>query len=576
MVRPREAPRLVATRWTAVVVAVLGVVLSLTAALGQQSRQRADARAAFVSESRQITDAVEDQLSRYAVAGQAIAAFLEQPGEVTAEEYAAFVETLRREGALASAQGFNVSRLTDPSGATARIEYVHPFERNRAALGFDLLSNPLAARPARQAARIGRPQLSEALTLAVERQGQAGVAVLTPVRDGGGDVTGWSHVVLRGQDFLDQLPFVSDDVALRLSDVTPDGERLIGWFPDAGTAREALATSPLRATVRHTILGQEWTFDYAGLPELVGRRTSVAPALILAGGLLATGFAVVLIQILRRSEHRARGLAAMRTLELREANERLAQNIAELEQAAKIKDDFLSVVSHEFRTPLTVIRGTSSTTLTFRRDELDDETLEALERIDRNADRLDGLVDDLLTSARLRSGTVEAEARDVPLREAAMLVAGDLGLSLADGSLRVEVPPAAAVRVDPEHLTRILTNLLSNAVKYGAPPVIVETTGTERDTVELTVRDHGPGVPDAVRQRLFERFSSSNRPGPGARGVGLGLSIVRQLAELNGGAVRYDGSSSGARFVVTLPAAPRSSSGPRDGLTLDGGVRPER
>jgi signal transduction histidine kinase len=136
------------------------------------------------------------------------------------------------------------------------------------------------------------------------------------------------------------------------------------------------------------------------------------------------------------------------------------------------------------------------------------------------------------------------------------LDADGLGTRSVTVDARRAIREAAASVADPRHLTQILMNLLSNALKYGVPPVEVTVDG--RNPVAIDVRDHGDGVPADFVPRLFDRFTRADTPASRARkGTGLGLYIVRQLVETNGGAVEYrDHPGDGGCFTVRLPAAP--------------------
>jgi signal transduction histidine kinase len=111
------------------------------------------------------------------------------------------------------------------------------------------------------------------------------------------------------------------------------------------------------------------------------------------------------------------------------------------------------------------------------------------------------------------------------------------------------------VRADPAYLDEIVVNLVENADKYGAPPITV-SAHQAGDVVELTVSDHGPGVPEDFVPRLFERYTRADDTPDHPRGSGLGLYLVDKLARACGGSVRYEPNHPhGARFIVTLPAA---------------------
>lgn len=232
--------------------------------------------------------------------------------------------------------------------------------------------------------------------------------------------------------------------------------------------------------------------------------------------------------------------------------ERLRRANEHLEQADRAKDDFLSMLSHELRNPVTSVLGFAATLerswdrmSPARRNDL-------LARIHANAERQVRMIDDLLQTSRIVSGDLDVRSRSVPLGP---LVDDALDhLDLPAGEVTVDAEPAV-VRVDPDHIRQVVTNLVTNARKYGRPPIEVTVRQRGR-TVELVVRDHGEGVPAGFVPDLFERFTQASvetdQPGSG---VGLGLAIARRLACANGGDLRYAGGDDGAVFVLELPAA---------------------
>src|SRR5437763_1020778 len=234
-----------------------------------------------------------------------------------------------------------------------------------------------------------------------------------------------------------------------------------------------------------------------------------------------------------------------RTAELSVANNALRSTLAELERANselrrldELKSDFVAMVSHELRSPLTSILGYCSTMMRHW-DRVDDERKRSfIDIIERQSRRLSGLVNDLLEMSRIESGHLETKLQPLVMRG----VLDELAAEYHDriGDLRRNGDLEAAVLADVDHLHRVLINLLDNAIKYGAEPV---TIAVERraDDVVLAVRDAGPGVAEEFRPRLFEKFAqASSGSTRKATGTGLGLSIVRGLVEAMGGAVAYE------------------------------------
>lgn len=221
----------------------------------------------------------------------------------------------------------------------------------------------------------------------------------------------------------------------------------------------------------------------------------------------------------------------------------------ELQAAAEVKSRFVSIVSHELRSPLAAILGFAAL-MDLDWEELDEEDKRNYVRsIERQSRRLNRLVEDLLMVSRLETGTVETRPTDFDLCETIEQAINDLNIAVA----KVVCPPGTRVYADGDHVTQMLVNFLTNAVLYGAPPIRVNVElGVE--FVDLKVCDAGRGVEEGFLSRLFQPFARAR--GVKSAGSGLGLSIVRGLARANGGDSWYEPvEPHGACFVVRLPAA---------------------
>jgi PAS domain S-box-containing protein len=230
----------------------------------------------------------------------------------------------------------------------------------------------------------------------------------------------------------------------------------------------------------------------------------------------------------------------------------------EAEEASRLKDEFLAVVSHELRSPLSAITGWASLMHSGKLDP--EETARAAETILRNAQIQTQLISDLLDVSAIVSGRLRLDIVPSSLGSVVKAALEVVRPAAQAKSIHLEVsiePTAHAVAADPGRLQQVCWNLLSNAIKFthsgGTVQVRLRRTGS---SAELVVSDNGKGISSNLLPVIFERF----RQGDGSTtrehgGLGLGLAIVKHLVELHGGEVKVwsDGPGKGAEFVVHLP-----------------------
>lgn len=232
-----------------------------------------------------------------------------------------------------------------------------------------------------------------------------------------------------------------------------------------------------------------------------------------------------------------------------------------LREIDRMKDELVALVSHELRTPLTSIRGYLELLL----DEADEAGLDAthvdwLRVIDRNAERLLRLVEDLLLKAR--AGAIALEKTDVDLAtvveqciQAGVPGAASRGITLACQT--EELPP---ITVDRVRMGQVIDNLVSNALKFTPPGGRVDVRAFVHGSgVRIEVADTGVGIPEDEQDRLFERFYRTEQAQSAAvPGVGLGLSIAKAIIDAHGGAIScVSGKGSGTTFIVDVPLSRR-------------------
>lgn len=234
-------------------------------------------------------------------------------------------------------------------------------------------------------------------------------------------------------------------------------------------------------------------------------------------------------------------------------------DVTEMRRLEKMRREFVANASHELRTPISIIRANAETLL--ERGGLDNEEFREkfLDAIRRNATRLELLISDLLDLSRIEAERREVHLRSLLVRDVVERVTTLLSRRATESrvSVLIEVGPEESIVADEKALEQILVNLVENAIKYSDQPdghvwIRTEVTG---ERMKILVDDEGPGIPEAARTRIFERFyrvdaGRSRELG----GTGLGLAIVKHLAQMLGGEVSVTPRSPrGSRFCVDLP-----------------------
>lgn len=309
---------------------------------------------------------------------------------------------------------------------------------------------------------------------------------------------------------------------------------------DVATAAQLTAQSAVDRTAA-------MTRDDLIRDALAAERTATVVALV--GALLLMAGAALVWAVLGRYQRtfdEAWAVAAERQTALEESNE-------QLRLLAETRERFISVLSHELRSPLAVI-GAAGETLHHHGDELDPATRHhILESLRRQVGRQQRMIDDLLLVARHANLDPEPKPTQVDVAELLRLV--DRGDTVGGPHTSFDAEPGTVARVDEHHLEQVIDNLVRNAEKYGGERIEVRARATG-DEVVITVADDGPGVPDELRPSLFEPFTQGAE---GEDGVGLGLSISRRLVEANGGTITYrDAPGGGALFEIRIPRAART------------------
>jgi signal transduction histidine kinase len=337
---------------------------------------------------------------------------------------------------------------------------------------------------------------------------------------------------------------VARRAANQLQGATPADAAVLGVATVISTG-EPLIRERLEASARGDGIGAEVMRDLSA-------RAALAVPLHARGQALG---AIVLLSSARRARF------SLEDVELGEDLARLVSSAIEAsrlyrraQEAVSARDEFLSIASHELKTPLTsLVLHTDSLRTAVRRGTLD-QAAGKVELIRRSVDRLSRLVASLLDISRISSGRLDLEVEEVDLADVAREVVArfDEEAVRAGCTLLLQAEPVKG-RWDRMRLDQVITNLLSNAVKYGPGKPVVVRVEPDGDRGVLSVRDHGIGISDEDQRRIFQRFERAvSKRNYG--GFGLGLWIVRQIVEGLGGIVRVE-SAPGAGSVFTVELA---------------------
>ena len=286
--------------------------------------------------------------------------------------------------------------------------------------------------------------------------------------------------------------------------------------------------------------------------------------------------AVIAGQLSTRARRRAEEAEASRMEverlyeELRAAFER-ASHAEALRQSERLKSALLDAVTHDIRTPLTSIKASVTTLLDELRGRagggragaLDPESRrEMLEVIDEESDRLNRFVEGLIELARIEAGELRLRLRWGAVDEVVSAALARAEPLTRDHQVRVEIEPELpAARVDPHAVAEVVYTLVDNAAKYSPPGTAIRVAASraEGDRVHIAVEDEGRGIPEDLRERVFDKFFRATRDGDAGghrpAGTGMGLAIARGIVEAHGGRIWAEGrgGGAGARVVFSLP-----------------------
>lgn len=544
------------------------VITAVATAYVWNSSQAAD-RTRFERSVQSTVDGIQDRLATYTNVLRAASGLFAAAEDVTRDQFRGYVRHLQIQTRHPGIQGIGISIRVRPQHVenvlsdlranelsdfriwpeAPREEYhtivlLEPANRaNRSTIGYDMFTEPVRRTAMERARDSGEPVISAPVTLS----GARGFILFVPIylTEAIPSSIDERRASLYGFVFA---PFVAEDLFAATFGRRPAPVAVSVMDGDvalyASDPRNVFDLAPYKAARPMPIAGRLWLLRLASRQTAAG--VSVLTVATTAGGILIA----VLLFLLLRVQLRARTTAE-------EIAETLLRSEAELQQANRAKDEFLATLSHELRTPMTAILGWSK----LLADSLDAEARAlAVDAIQKSARVQAQLIDDLLDVSRITAGKMRIDPRPLELGPI-IRAAVDAVTPAADAKgvkLTVNIPgQPVLVSGDANRLQQVIWNLVANAVKFtpreGRVDVALAQKGSD---ASISVADTGQGIDPLFLPHVFERFRQADSSTTRAHtGLGLGLAIVRYLAELHGGSVTAfsEGEGKGARFEVRLP-----------------------
>jgi signal transduction histidine kinase len=567
----RRVPR-PTSRTLPFLVLLVALLITLLSTVSFAAGARANDQLRFEREVQQTQTSIAARLDTYTTILRGVAGLFAASDGVTRAEFRAYVERLGLRERYPGVQGIGFSRRVPPGQEDAltasiraqgladfeiwppgprdelhTIVYLEPLDRrNRAALGFDMFSEPARraamerARDTGQAAATGRVTLVQE----IDAEQQAGFLLYVPVYRGDRvpetveerreQLLGFAYSPFRINDLLLDIFSQRTDplVTFEIYDGAADPANLL--YRSAGAAGGSFVVNN-----DLSVAGRVWVLRYAASPSFNSSQTSLLAPFVGLFGLAVSTVLFVLVRSLVQARNQA-------------------------EAAVRVRDEFFSVASHELKTPITALLGNSQLLLrrAARSGTLAERERRSLEVIAEQARRLNRLAAALLDHSRIQAGKLIIERAPLDLCELLRRSADEIRPSLSNHTLELALPPAPVLVLgDDVRLTQVVQNLIGNAVKYSPAggPIDVRLT-TDGDWAELQVVDRGLGIPAAALPHLFQQFyRAPNVDTQAISGMGIGLFVIHEIVTQHGGTVAAASvEGHGSTFTVRLPLAPRA------------------
>lgn len=564
-------------------VILAGLVATVFLSYYMYSSDKHENQLRFEYETEDISRRIQFQMRRYEEVLNHVSAFLQSSKNVSREEFNNFFDKIRLLERYPGIRGLGLTlkieknkleehlkelRQTIPGykvwpenkrDVYFSIVYLNPMdEDNSKAIGYDMFSDPMRREAMQKAWDTGTPQLSGRVVL-VQEQGkeyQPGFnlyvpyyknnVALTTDQDKQDALIGFVYSPFRTNELFQSMRArMSGNIAIEIFDT----EKLLPenalYTQDGGYSFQELEKSPhLSTTKKLSLYGRDLTIRFITTPKFKLKSIYLAPLFVLISGILITLL-----------------IAYIFTITKRQAEESQKSKTA-LQEALRARDEFISIASHELKTPLTSIKlQTQMMKRTLEKELNPDIPRNKVEtfisKTEKQELRLERLVDDMLDISRMKAGKLTIEKEEFNLNtliQDILFHMKEQFKNIPGGTPKLKFGKSVSGLWDKMRMEQVITNLLTNALKYGENKEIEITTEATDNQVTLSVKDYGIGISPEFQEIIFNRFERAGISATEISGLGIGLYITQQIVKSHGGDISVKSApQAGSTFTVTLP-----------------------
>lgn len=550
------------------------------------------AKIEFEKESQRIVDKIEKRMAHYAEILQAARGLFATDDDVDRDEWNQFISTQKIQERFPGIQGVGFQKRTNDSdvfykdmdelrrlgllnreppsihsdGYYRYIFYLEPVnERNKQAYGYDMYSEPIRREALERSRDFDTPALSGKVKLVQEitQKKQAGFLLYLPVYKNGmqhmttaernSALIGNVYEPFRTGDFMDGIVTEKiESVDFHIYDnIVSDDALLFDYNLEHKYRDEPIFTK----NILITNYGRTWILSFTGYSGLIPYTNIVITNTILVTGLTLSVFNFFIsrqLRIINKTKHEQKLTSKFAELKLR-------SEIENLENINKLKTEFVSVISHELKTPLVSIQGYAEM-LDMELKDITKDQRDEINEISKNAIMLNTIINDLLDTQKLDLHKIELHKSQIDIYELVQNVLSGFKPVFDKKSIRIEVsiPKHTVIYVDESRLIQVLNNLIKNAIEaitHDHGMISLSVKNESGDTV-FSITDNGVGMSDAQLSGLFNKFYQTNTSLARKKGgSGLGLYISRELISLHGGTMWVESKlGNGSTFYFTIPS----------------------